>query len=65
MGASGPVTKQQVSFLSIARDNTERLNEMVADLLDISRIESGKVELDVQVVSIPPIVEQADASLQK
>lgn len=58
MGASGPVTKQQTSFLSIARDNTERLNEMVADLLDISRIESGKVELDVQVVSIPQIVQE-------
>jgi DNA-binding response OmpR family regulator/anti-sigma regulatory factor (Ser/Thr protein kinase) len=31
---------------------------MVADLLDISRIESGKVELDVQVVSIPRIVHE-------
>jgi CheY-like chemotaxis protein/two-component sensor histidine kinase len=58
MGVSGPVTKQQTSFLSIARDNTERLNEMVADLLDISRIESGKVELDVQVVAIPRIVQE-------
>jgi PAS domain S-box-containing protein len=65
MGASGPVTKQQTSFLSIARDNTERLNEMVADLLDISRIESGKVELDVQVVAVAAVVEQVAASLRQ
>jgi PAS domain S-box-containing protein len=65
MGASGPVNKQQTSFLEIAKDNTERLNEMVADLLDISRIESGKVELDVQVVSIPEIVERVAQSLRR
>jgi signal transduction histidine kinase/DNA-binding response OmpR family regulator len=65
MGAAGAVSKQQTSFLGIAKDNTERLNEMVADLLDISRIESGKVELDVQVVSIPEIVERVAASLRR
>jgi signal transduction histidine kinase/CheY-like chemotaxis protein len=65
IGASGPVTKQQKSFLSIARDNAGRLNEMVTDLLDISRIEAGKVDLNVQVVSIPRIVEQVIDSLRK
>ncbi len=65
MGASGPVTKQMTSFLSIARDNTERLNEMVADLLDISRIESGKVELDVQVVDVSQIIKQTAESLRR
>jgi PAS domain S-box-containing protein len=64
MGAAGPVNKQQVSFLEIAKDNTERLNDMVADLLDISRIESGKVELDVQVVSVAEIVERVAQSLR-
>ena len=64
MEASGPVTKQQTSFLSIARDNTERLNEMVADLLDISRIESGKVELDVHVVSVPQIIRDVAETLR-
>ncbi len=64
MGAAGAVTKQQTSFLEIAKDNTERLNEMVADLLDISRIESGKVELDVQVISLPEIIQRVAQSLK-
>jgi signal transduction histidine kinase len=32
MGAPGPVNEQQKSFLQIARDNTERLHELVNDL---------------------------------
>ena len=65
IGASGPVTKQQKSFLAIARDNAERLNELVTDLLDISRIESGKTELNVQVVSIRGVIEEAATVLRK
>lgn len=65
IGASGPVTKQQKSFLAIARDNAERLNELVTDLLDISRIESGKTELNLQVVSVQEIIEEVAAVLKK
>jgi len=65
IGASGPVTKQQKSFLAIARDNAERLNELVTDLLDISRIESGRTDLNVQVVSMRGIIEEAAAVLKK
>jgi PAS domain S-box-containing protein len=64
MGASGQINKQQASFLEIAKGNAERLHSMVSDLLDISRIESGKVELDVQVVEIPQVVQQAIALVE-
>jgi PAS domain S-box-containing protein len=65
MGASGPVSKQQSSFLEIARNNTERLSDMITELLDLSRIESGRIELDVQVVSVPKIVGRVADSLRK
>jgi len=65
MGAAGALGKQQTSFLAIARDNSIRLNQLVADLLDISRIESGKAELEVQVVSVGDVVDQVVDSLQK
>jgi len=65
MGTSGGFSKQQQSFLEIARDNAERLHELVSDLLDLSRIESGRVELDVKVVSIPKVVNKAAESLRK
>ena len=56
MGRPDPLTEQQRSFLQVARDNTERLHQLVNDLLDISRIESGRIELDVQVVSLAEIL---------
>ncbi len=65
MGASGPVSKQQSSFLEIARNNTERLSDMISELLDLSRIESGRIELDVQVVSVEKIISRVADSLHK
>jgi PAS domain S-box-containing protein len=65
MGAPGPVGEQQGKFLQIVKDNTERLHELVNDLLDISRIESGRIELDVQVVSVPEIIGKVANFLQK
>src|SRR5678815_5854988 len=40
MGAAGAVNENQVHFLNIVKNNTERLNILVNDLLDVSRIES-------------------------
>jgi PAS domain S-box-containing protein len=64
MGAPGPLNEQQVRFMQVARDNTERLQELVSDLLDLSRIESGKIELDMQVVSLPDIIEDVAGSMK-
>lgn len=65
MGAAGPIRPQQESFLQIAKSNSDRLHILVSDLLDLSRIESGRVELDVQVISLPAIADQVVSSLQK
>jgi signal transduction histidine kinase len=64
MGAPGPLNEQQVRFMQVARDNTERLQELVNDLLDLSRIESGKIELDMQVISLPDIIDHVAGSLR-
>ncbi len=65
MGASGPTNKQQESFLQIAKSNTDRLHGLVSDLLDISRMESGKMTLDVQVVSLLQVIKQVSSSMRK
>ena len=65
MGASGPTNKQQESFLQIAKSNTDRLHRLVSDLLDISRMESGRMTLDVQVVSMLQVVKQVSSSMRK
>lgn len=65
MGASGEFNKQQQSFLQIAKDNAERLHELVSDLLDLSRLDSGRIELDVQVVSLADLVRRVATHLKK
>jgi len=64
MGAVGELTEQQRHFVTIIRNNADRLTALVSDLLDISRIESGRVELDLRAVPIHEVVEQVVGSLQ-
>lgn len=42
---AGPLTEKQAELLDAAREDCDRLQTMVDDLLDMSRIESGRVEL--------------------
>ncbi|MBW1801250.1 MAG: PAS domain-containing protein [Deltaproteobacteria bacterium] len=45
-------------FLTIVEDETDRLSGLVGDLLDISRIESGKFEMDLRPINLADIVRQ-------
>jgi signal transduction histidine kinase len=55
MGAAGALNDQQTSFLQVVKTNTERLNILVNDLLDISRIEAGKITLSIEPLNIAKI----------
>ncbi|MFN2235439.1 MAG: ATP-binding protein, partial [Anaerolineales bacterium] len=55
MGAAGDLSEQQIAFLKVVQSNTERLNILVNDLLDVSRIEAGKVTLSIQPLNIADI----------
>jgi GAF domain-containing protein/nitrogen-specific signal transduction histidine kinase len=57
MGAAGAVNENQAHFLNIIKNNTERLNILVNDLLDVSRIESGRVTLSPQALDLREIAE--------
>ncbi len=57
MGAAGALNENQRHFLQIVKNNTERLNILVNDLLDISRIESGRVTLSPQPVNLHDVAE--------
>lgn len=64
MGATGPIGAQQRNFLQIVDENTNRLHELVNDLLDISRIESGQVEIDSTVVSLRGLIDEVTTLFQ-
>jgi signal transduction histidine kinase len=63
MGAAGALSENQLHFLDIVSNNINRLNILVNDLLDISRIEAGRVTLNPQSVNVREIAEDiiADA----
>ena len=43
----GPLTPKQVELLLAARQDSERILTMINDLLDLTRIEQGRVQLEL------------------
>ncbi|MBN2503593.1 MAG: GAF domain-containing protein [Anaerolineales bacterium] len=57
MGGAGDLNDQQKQFLGIIKSNTDRLSILVNDLLDVSRIEAGKVAFSFQPVDMQEVIE--------
>ncbi|MDF1512303.1 MAG: GAF domain-containing protein [Anaerolineae bacterium] len=57
-GVVGPVSEMQMSFLNKIQVNADRLTDLVNDLLDISRIEEGRIELQMEPVSMEELIQQ-------
>ncbi|HTZ11675.1 MAG TPA: ATP-binding protein [Candidatus Margulisiibacteriota bacterium] len=62
-GAAGAVSETQEKFLTIAERNLKRLNILVNDLLDLSKLEAGKVELKVKASSVPELINDSVETL--
>jgi len=63
MGASGSLSEQQLRFLNIIKENTDRLAILVNDLLDVSRIEAGRVTLSMQPLDLFELARSAITDL--
>jgi NtrC-family two-component system sensor histidine kinase KinB len=55
----GPLTEKQAELLGTAREDCDRLQTMVDDLLDLSRIESGRAELFPLPTPVSELTERA------
>ena len=55
----GPLNDKQADLLFAAREDFERLQKIVDEILDLARIQSGRVELHRQPVAVRDIVSQA------
>ena len=51
-GLTGSLNERQSFYLSRVKHNIERLTRMINDLLDLSRIEAGKMELQCSAVNV-------------
>jgi signal transduction histidine kinase len=58
MGVAGGMSEQQRRFLEVVQENTARLTILVNDLLDLSRIEAGQVNLRMQPVDLAEIIDE-------
>ena len=56
---AGPLTEKQAELLTAAREESDRLHLILTKLLDISRIESGRVQMDCQSVFPHLLVQEA------
>jgi PAS domain S-box-containing protein len=65
MGAAGALNENQTHFLDIVRSNTNRLSILVNDLLDISRIEAGRVSLNMQSIDLREVVKEVLADVTR
>jgi PAS domain S-box-containing protein len=54
--AVGEVNAEQKRFLSIIKSNADRLTTLINDLLDISRTEAGRIELEFKPLQMGEIV---------
>ena len=53
----GPLNERQVQGLQRTHKAAKHLLELVNDVLDLSKIEAGKIELSLQPVSFPNLIE--------
>jgi signal transduction histidine kinase len=63
-GTTGKINENQAKFLSMAERNINRLTNILNDLLNLSRIESGKIELRFESVGLKGIIELTASSLR-
>ncbi len=56
-GLAGPVNETQLEYLGIAREGCDQLRLYINDILDVARLETGKLSVELQTVPLAELVE--------
>ena len=64
-GAGGPLSERQAQFVNVVRSSTDRMNRIVQDLLDVSRLEAGRLKLEMGPVAPAEIVTEASEAFKQ
>ena len=57
MGVHGPVNEAQIEALGRVTRSQQHLLRLINDLLNLARIESGRIEYDLQAISLDDVVQ--------
>ena len=62
-GVAGEMTEQQTDYVRIIQRNSQQLERMISDLMDVTRLTSDKLVLSPEVVDLAPLLEESVATL--
>jgi len=63
-GAAGPLPEKAARLIQIAQANSQRLVRLINDILDIEKIESGKLRLELAPLDLREIAERSIEGVQ-
>ncbi len=58
-GAAGPLPEKAARLIQIAQANSQRLVRLINDILDIEKIESGKLRLDMNPLDLREVAQRS------
>ncbi|MCC6956867.1 MAG: GAF domain-containing protein [Anaerolineales bacterium] len=64
-GMAGPVNEMQSSFLTTVRSNVDRMNTIVSDLNDLTKIQVGNMRLDYQALLVTDVLDEVIRSFTR
>jgi len=64
-GAVGTITPDQVNFLATIRNNTDRMNMLVSDLNDLTKIEVGSMRMEPKALDLQEMINEVVRSSRK
>ena len=62
---AGEISEQQEEYLGIIRMNVAQMKSMIDDLLETTRIRTGRLTMRLQSVSLPEVVQYAIQTLER
>ena len=64
-GDTGEINELQREFLGVVSQSTERLESLINDLLDVEKIESGKIGMEFEEISLSDLANNAVRTMEQ
>lgn len=63
-GLTGQLNEKQIRYLTRIKSNTDRLSRLINDLLDLSKIEAGRIDLKPANLALVPLAKEIAESMR-